>query len=102
MPLSRREILKGAGAVGILGALGTPTAVFADETTVRWDIISVDFAAGTVAAGGVASALANDGSKITLTGSGTFQPDEEGDVTGRGAWKTSAALALKAGAGLIE
>lgn len=86
--LSRRDVLKGAGAVGILGALGTPTAVFADETTVRWDIISVDFAAGTVSAGGVASALANDGSKITLTGSGTFQPDEEGDVTGGGAWKT--------------
>src|SRR6266699_2505442 len=37
----------------------------------RWDIISVDFGTGTVSAGGVASARANDGSKITLTGSGT-------------------------------
>ena len=99
MPLSRREVLKGAGAVGVLGALGTPTAVFADETTVRWDVISVDFAAGSVSAGGVASALANDGSKITLTGSGTFQPDEEGHVTGGGTWKTFSHAGAQTGSG---
>ena len=32
------------------------------EQTVRWDIISVDFASGTLSAGGVASATASDGS----------------------------------------
>ena len=99
VPLSRREVLRGVGAVGLLGALGTPTAVFADETKVRWDIISVDFAAGTVSAGGVASALANDGSKVTLTGSGTFQPDEDNDVTGGGTWKTFSRTGAQTGSG---
>src|SRR5713226_10610243 len=86
--LSRRQVLKGAGAIGVLGALGTPTSVFADGMTVRWDIINVDFTTGTISAGGVASADANDGSKITLTGSGTFQPGDKDDVTGGGTWKT--------------
>lgn len=54
----------------------------------RWDIISVDFATGTLSAGGVASADANDGSKITLTGSGTFRTGHEDEVTGGGTWKT--------------
>ena len=56
----------------------------------RWDIISVDFATGTLSAGGVASADANDGSKITLTGSGTFRIGDEDEVTGGGTWETFA------------
>jgi len=57
----------------------------------RWDIISVDFATLTLSAGGVASARANDGSKITLTGSGTYRsnPGNPQDVTGGGTWQTS-------------
>ena len=40
---------------------------------VRWDIISVNFTAPfTISAGGIASAKANDGSQITLTGAGRF------------------------------
>src|SRR5260370_30679767 len=40
---------------------------------VRWDIISINFVPPfTVSAGGIASTKANDGSTITLTGSGTF------------------------------
>src|SRR2546428_7875995 len=56
----------------------------------RWDIISVDFGTGTVSAGGVASARANDGSKITLTGSGAYRsnPGNAQDVTGGGTWQT--------------
>ena len=54
----------------------------------RWDIISVDFASGTLSAGGVASADANDGSKITLTGSGTFGTGGDDEVTGGGTWET--------------
>ena len=54
----------------------------------RWDIISVDFATGTLSAGGIASADANDGSKITLTGSGTFRVGDEDEVTGGGTWET--------------
>jgi hypothetical protein len=86
--LSRRQLLKGASAVGVLGALGIPTTVFADGKRVRWDIISVNFATGTLSAGGIASARANDGSKITLTGSGTFSPGEDDGVTGGGMWTT--------------
>jgi len=54
----------------------------------RWDIISVDFATGTLSAGGMASADANDGSKITLTGSGRFRVGDEDEVTGGGTWET--------------
>src|SRR5712691_11385026 len=55
-----------------------------DEQKVRWDIISIDFSVTPhpVTAGGVVSALANDGSKITLTGSGTFNSGDPEDVTG--------------------
>ena len=35
-----------------------------EDREFRWDIINLDFAAGTVSPGGVASALANDGSKL--------------------------------------
>src|SRR2546422_4587439 len=63
-----------------------------EETTVRWDIISLQppppAAPRNVLPGGFASARANDGSKITLTGSGTFEPGEADDVTGGGRWKT--------------
>jgi len=45
---------------------------FAQAAHVRWNIISVDFVAHTANVGGMASATANDGSYITLTGSGTF------------------------------
>jgi hypothetical protein len=54
----------------------------------RWDIINFDFATGTVSAGGFASSKANDNSKITLTGSGTFGPKDGEDVTGGGNWQT--------------
>src|SRR5256886_12717140 len=58
----------------------------------RWDIISVNFGTGTVSAGGVASAFANDNSKITLTGTGTFRsnPGNPQDVTGGGGGGTHA------------
>src|SRR5262249_42164822 len=51
----------------------SPKTAASQNALMRWDIISVDFATGTVSAGGVASAFANDGSKITLTGNGTFR-----------------------------
>src|SRR2546428_541367 len=65
----------------------------------RWDIISVDFATGTVSAGGVASAKANDGSTITLTGSGAFRPGETDDVTGGGTWEPFNPTATSTGHG---
>ena len=65
----------------------------------RWDIISVDFGSGTLSAGGVASADANDGSKITLTGSGTFQTGGADEVTGGGTWETLAKTGTSTGKG---
>lgn len=100
--LSRRQVLKGAGAVGVLGALGIPSTVFADEKRVRWDIISVNFVTGTLSAGGIASARANDGSKITLTGSGTFESGDEGGVTGGGNWWTFDKLGAQTATGTYK
>lgn len=57
------------------------------DTTIRWDIVSVQ--PPNVMAGGSASALANNSSKITLTGSGTFALFDTEDVTGGGMWRTS-------------
>jgi hypothetical protein len=60
-------------------------------TTYRWDIIKItSFNPLTVFEGGFASALANDGSKITVTGHGKFDPQELDEVTGGGTWTTIA------------
>ncbi len=64
----------------------------ADTTAahIRWDIITI--VPGPLAQpGGIASALANDGSQITITGSGTFVAPAGGDgtssaATGGGTW----------------
>jgi hypothetical protein len=61
------------------------------ETTYRWDIVNIpDSNPPTVFEGGFASALANDGSRITVTGNGTFEPREPDEVTGGGSWITYA------------
>ena len=61
------------------------------ETTYRWDIVNIPNSnPPTVFEGGFASALANDGSRITVTGNGTFEPREPDEVTGGGAWTTYA------------
>jgi hypothetical protein len=62
------------------------------ETKYRWDIVHISsFSPVTANQGGFASALANDGSKITVTGHGTFEPQEPDEVTGGGTWTTFAA-----------
>lgn len=57
----------------------------------RWDIISLQppppAAPRDVLPGGTASALANNGSRITLTGSGTFELEKPGKVTGGGTFE---------------
>ena len=61
------------------------------ETMYRWDIVNIpDSNPPTVFEGGFASALANDGSSITVTGHGTFEPRKPDEVTGGGAWTTYA------------
>jgi hypothetical protein len=61
------------------------------ETKYRWDLIKIlNTNPPTVVEGGFASALASDGSSITVTGHGTFEPREPDEVTGGGAWTTYA------------
>jgi hypothetical protein len=73
------------------GALVTGSAsAGSPHPKVRWDILNVDFAAHTAGAGGHASAIAQNGSTITITGRGTFIAGEEvgnDDVTGGGTWQ---------------
>ncbi len=74
----------------LLGSALFVTRTSAAGQKYRWDIISVDFATGTLSAGGHASAIANDGSTITLTGNGTFNAASNfgnRDVTGGGTWQ---------------
>src|SRR5712691_6073557 len=90
----RNLVTRGLMTVGAALMLVTATApsAFADGDHVRWDIISVNFPPAsplTVSAGGIAMAKANDGSQITLTGSGTFKApgnSQEKNATGGGAW----------------
>jgi len=93
--LLRVEKVRIRSVLGIAFALvalsvGAGVARASDESTVRWDIINVDFSTGTASAGGIASARANDNSKITVTGSGTFKVEDGQleDATGGGSWTT--------------
>jgi TAT (twin-arginine translocation) pathway-exported protein len=82
--LSRRQLLKGAGAVGVLGAIGMPAAVFADDEEVellRWDL--VHFPQGVVLPGQDMARDAASGDVVTLTGSGEVEPKKE-TATGGG------------------
>lgn len=75
----------------VLSTIGAPAAN-AQAIHVRWDIIQP----GTpLVAGGSLSAKADNGSKITLTGTGTFVAPASGqgssnDVTGGGTWAIDA------------
>jgi len=112
--LRRYVVRRRIAAVGTVGALlATGAAAFAlaggasggtDNHLMRWDIISINFAAGTASAGGMASARAADGSKITLTGNGTFRenPGNPQAVTGGGTWQTFAPGGAPTGSGTYE
>lgn len=92
-----------AGSEGMTGpGAGTvpATAAGAQNSLMRWDIISVNFTTFTASPGGMASASANDNSKITLTGTGTFRSNsgKSQAVTGGGTWTIDA----PAGSGTYE
>jgi hypothetical protein len=93
-----------AVVVLLLSALAGGAAGDQSNHQFRWDIISVNFATGTVSAGGSASARANDDSKITLTGSGTFRsnPGSPQDVSGGGTWQTFDKNGVPTGSGSYE
>ena len=66
-------------AAKVPGLSASVSASSGNETVIRWDILG----------SGGDTPLATNNSKITLTGSGTFQlGDEGGDVTGGGTWTT--------------
>ena len=94
--MNTKRMLRSLSLVAVLALflLGSTTAATLANSAghMRWDIISVDFSNLTLSAGGIASARANDDSKITLTGSGTFRslPGSAQDVTGGGTWTTYA------------
>src|SRR3989441_11255867 len=78
-------------AVVLFSILASVSVAFGQAAHVRWDIESVQ--GGNSLPGGVAAALAEDGSKIVLTGSGTLCAPAGGDgtasdATGRGTRET--------------
>jgi len=87
--LSRRQLLKTAGLLGVAGAIFDPAKVLANEgegSRVTWDIVSVG--TGSIRRGGDAAAKAEDGSIITITGHGTFPNVDRCSpvVSGGGTW----------------
>jgi len=90
--ISRRQIIKGAVAVGALGALGLPSAAFAEGGNeggrrIRWDL--VELTPPDVRPGGDDTASAEDESTLTLTGRGTFRPGHSRPVTAGGSWTSN-------------
>lgn len=82
--LSRRQVLKGAGAIGVLGAIGVPTTVFAGDEEVellRWDI--VHFPQNVGLPGKATAKDAATGDVVTLTGTGQIEPKKR-TATGGG------------------
>lgn len=69
------------------------------EHGMRWDLVSINFSTGTVSAGGRASARAEDGSTLTLTGSGTFNLGDGDEASGGGTWQTFNASGTQTGSG---
>jgi hypothetical protein len=77
--LSRRQLLKAAGALGVAAVALDPIKVFADDEEVellRWDLIAIT--QGVVLSGGQDKAKdAASGLVVTLTGSGQVEPKKE-------------------------
>ncbi len=88
-------------AVLLCMTVGLPV-VRGQAAHVRWDIVSINFTTTpfTASPGGQASASANDGSHIVLTGSGTFVAPAGGDgtssatTTSDGTWAVFASGAM--------
>jgi hypothetical protein len=88
---------RGRALLALITFLGAAAALLSVQTsgaggdgaTIRWDITTVT-AGPTISPGGSGSALATEALplKITLTGSGTFDPGDDDEVTGGGTWTT--------------
>jgi len=103
MKIKKRWFLAMAGALLLL-LVSAAVPHTTESSEIRWDIVSInpptDF---TLDPGGVASARAENGSKITFTGSGTFVAPASGGttgaVTGGGTWETFDSGGLSTGSG---
>jgi len=97
----KRLIVLGVTVALLLLVVGS--GVQAAHSTVRWDIISLNFSTRNVTPGGIASARANDNSKITLVGAGTFRiKPGNPQVTGGGRWITFNSAGVETGRGTYE
>jgi hypothetical protein len=89
------------GAAGGHGKGPPPGKGSGKNAKIRWDLITLSSQAGKIALnpGGSASAKADDGSEITLTGSGTFRsnPGNPQSVTGGGTWATTGSVGTASG-----
>jgi hypothetical protein len=99
----RTRLITVRGLATLAGGAAVVLAVFSgvvrgddDVSTIRWDI--QHYPAFVLQPGGEAFADAVDGSRIRLTGSGTFKTDGN-HVTGGGTWKTLAASGTVTGSG---
>ena len=80
------------GIVVLVSSVFASSIASAANLLLRWDIPSVSFTPLTLSPGGHSSASANDGTSITLTGTGTFRSNsgKPQSVTGGGTWETFA------------
>jgi hypothetical protein len=103
-----RTTLLGLTIILVMAAATPP--VLGQAVKVRWDIVSLTFGPPpnflplTFYSGGHASASADDGSYITLTGSGTFVAPAGRDgtssaATGGGTWQTFDSTGTPTGSG---
>jgi hypothetical protein len=92
------------GITAILLLLAGGNASGEDAIIFRWDLVHIIFhpTGNEIFAGGSDSALAQDGSKITLTGSGTFEAGEADEVTGGGTWETFSSAGATTGTGTYK
>jgi len=102
---SAKGIVLGLSIIVMMTA-AAPIA-FAQAAHVRWDITTLNFVAFTVDAGGVASAAAQDGSYITMTGTGTFVAPASRNGTSRaakggGTWTEYTSAGVVTGTGTYE
>jgi hypothetical protein len=95
MKTNRRSFLAGTMLLSLPLVFGSYASRGRNQdrhrNTFRWDIISLQppppAAPRDVLPGGIASALTNNGSRITLTGSGTFELEKPGKVAGGGTFE---------------
>src|SRR5258708_18793943 len=102
MRIKRRSFL--TILVMALSLVGNLANGYADNGRLRWDIITLTIGSAiTIDPGGLASARANDGSRITVSGAGTLRASGQSQsVTGGGSWDTRDSDGNVTGAGTYE